>query len=367
MRRALFLFAAPVLMAAVAAGDGTLEIPLREIATLQGVRGNMLQGYGLVVGLKGTGDSIQAKFSLQSLGNLLARQGTNIATSGIQVKNIAGVMVTAELPAFARPGQRVDLTVSSVGDATSLAGGTLVMTPLQGPDGQVYVVGQGSMLVSGFSVATAGAANVKFHPTAGRIPEGGLVEREVGGAFNDRKVLRYSLSEDDFTTASRVVKAINDELPSASARAMDSRTVELPIPPEFLGRTVDLVARLENLPIQMQNKARVVVNERTGTVVMGAEVRIGVVSIVQAGLSISVMPGAQPPPPKPKPAPVAARAPPEPPPPEEKIKAFQVEPGTTVGKLAEMLNNVGVTPRDLIAILQAMKDAGALNAELRIL
>jgi len=367
MRRACLLLAAPVLMAAVPAADGHLDIPLREIASLQGVRGNMLQGYGLVVGLKGTGDSIQAKFSLQSLGNLLARQGTNIPASGIQVKNIAAVMVTAELPAFARPGQRVDLTVSSIGDATSLAGGTLLMTPLQGPDGQVYLVGQGSMLVSAFSLATAGAANLKNHPTAGRIPEGGLVEREVGGNFNDRKVLRYSLQEDDFTNAMRVVKAINEELPSASARALDSRTVEVPIPPECLGRTVELVARLENLPIRMQNKARVVVNERTGTVVMGAEVRIGVVSIVQAGLTISVLPGAQPPPPKPKPAPVAAGATAEPAPAEEKIKAFQVEPGTTVGKLTEMLNNVGVTPRDLISILQALKDSGALTAELRII
>ncbi|BDU77200.1 flagellar P-ring protein [Mesoterricola sediminis] len=351
-----------------AAAETRYELPLREVANLQGVRGNMLLGYGLVVGLKGTGDTNQSKFTIQTLANLMARQGISIATTGLNVKNVASVMVTAELPAFARPGQRVDVTVSSNGDAQSLAGGTLLMTPLQGPDGQVYVVGQGPVLVGGFSVATAGASNTKNHPTAGRIPEGGLVEREVGGNFNDRKVLRYSLQEEDFTTAVRVVKAINQELPAASARALDARTVEVPIPPEFQGRTVELVARLENLPIALQTKARVVVNEKTGTVIMGSDVRIGAVSIVQAGLSISVSTVQK----VSQPAPLSkgktvttatgdVKAE------EEKTKSFTLEPGTTVGRLAEMLNNVGVTPRDLVAILQAMKDAGALNAELRVL
>ncbi len=364
MRRFLLL----LLPLFLAGADTKLELPLREVANLQGVRGNMLLGYGLVVGLKGTGDTIQSKFTIQSLANLMARQGIAIPTTGVNVKNVASVMVTAELPAFARPGQRVDITVSSNGDAGSLAGGTLLMTPLQGPDGQVYVVGQGPILVGGFSVATAGASNSKNHPTAGRIPEGGLVEREVGGNFNDRKVLRYSLQEEDFTTAVRVVKAINTELPSASARALDSRTIEVPIPAEFQGRTVELVARLENLPIQLQSKARVVVNEKTGTVIMGADVKIGAVSIVQAGLSISVTSKSQ----VSQPAPLskgkttttttsAIKVE------EEKPKAFTLEPGTTVGRLAEILNNVGVTPRDLVAILQAMKDAGALNAELRVL
>ncbi|HLO65445.1 MAG TPA: flagellar basal body P-ring protein FlgI [Holophaga sp.] len=365
MRRILL----PLLMVlGASAAESRNELPLREVANLQGVRGNMLLGYGLVVGLKGTGDTNQSKFTIQTLANLMARQGISIATTGLNVKNVASVMVTAELPAFARPGQRVDITVSSNGDAQSLAGGTLLMTPLQGPDGQVYVVGQGPILVGGFSVATAGASNTKNHPTAGRIPEGGLVEREVGGNFNDRKVLRYSLQEEDFTTAVRVVKAINQELPSASARALDARTVEVPIPAEFQGRTVELVARLENLPIALQSRARVVVNEKTGTVVMGSDVRIGAVSIVQAGLSISVSSTQK----VSQPAPLSkgktvttaqgdVKAE------EEKAKSFTLEAGTTVGRLAEMLNNVGVTPRDLVAILQAMKDAGALNAELRVL
>lgn len=365
MRKAFLLLLASVLLGAA---ETRFELPLREVANLQGVRGNMLLGYGLVVGLKGTGDTIQSKFTIQSLANLMARQGISIPTTGVNVKNVASVMVTAELPAFARPGQRVDVTVSSTGDASSLAGGTLLMTPLQGPDGQVYMVGQGPVLVGGFSVATAGASNTKNHPTAGRIPEGGLVERAVPGEFNDRKVLRYTLQQEDFTTAVRVVKAINQELPAAQARALDARTVEVPIPAEFAGRTVELVARLENLPVETQSHARVVVNEKTGTVIMGSDVRIGAVSIVQAGLSISVSTRQQ----VSQPAPLskgrtATTTQGEVKAEEEKVKSFTLEPGTTVGRLAEMLNNVGVTPRDLVAILQAMKDAGALNAELRVL
>ncbi|WP_306600173.1 flagellar basal body P-ring protein FlgI [Geothrix sp. 21YS21S-2] len=366
MRRLLLLLAPLLLTAAIP--DKGIGLPLREVASLQGVRGNMLMGYGLVVGLKGTGDTIQSKFTIQSLANLMARQGISIPTTGVNVKNVASVIVTAELPAFGRPGQRVDVTVSSNGDSSSLAGGTLLMTPLQGPDGQVYVVAQGSLLVGGFSVATAGASNTKNHPTAGRIPEGGLVEREVGGNFNDRKVLRYSLLMEDFTTAVRVVKAINQELPSASARALDARTIEVPVPSEFQGRIVELVARLENLQIELQSHARVVVNEKTGTVIMGSDVRIGAVSIVQAGLSISVTSASQVSQPRPlSKGKTATTTTGEVKAEDEKVKSLTLEPGTTVGRLAEMLNNVGVTPRDLVAILQAMKDAGALNAELRVL
>jgi len=345
-----------------------LELRLREVADLQGVRSNQLMGYGLVVGLKGTGDTTQAKFTAQTLSNLLGRQGVNIAPGNVQVKNVAAVMVTAELPAFVRPGQRIDVTVSSTGDSASLAGGTLLMAPLQGPDAQVYAVAQGSVLVGGFSAASGGSSSVKNHPTAGRIPDGGLVEREVPGVFNDRKVLRYSLQQEDFTTAVRVVHAINEELGEPAARALDARTVEVGIPPEFQGRPVDLVARLENLPIQLQNKARVVVNEKTGTVVMGAEVRIGAVSIVQGGLSIQVTANPE----VSQPAPLsrgttAVTTKTDVSVQEEKAKSLSIPPGTSVGRLAEMLNALGTTPRDMIAILQAIKEAGALNAELRIL
>ena len=348
--------------------ESSVEVRLREMATLQGVRSNQLLGYGLVVGLKGTGDTTQAKFTAQTLSNLLARQGVQIAPSSVLVKNVASVMVTADLPAFSRPGQRIDVTVSSTGDAMSLAGGTLLMSALQGPDTQVYAVAQGPVLVGGFSAQAGGASSVKNHPTAGRIPDGGLVERQVPGVFNDNKVLRYSLEEEDFTTAVRVVRAINKELGEPAAKALDSRTVEVGIPAEYQGRLVEMVARLENLSIELQNKARVVVNEKTGTVVMGAEVRIGAVSIVQGGLAIQVTSTLQASQPLPfsqgktvateqKDIKVV----------EDKMKTLTIEPGISVGRLAEMLNAIGVTPRDMIAILQAIKDAGALNAELRIL
>jgi flagellar P-ring protein precursor FlgI len=370
MRLAILFMSAMCLFggAALDTKETKLEVRLREVADLQGVRGNMLMGYGLVVGLKGTGDTTQAKFTSQGLANLLARQGVNISPSAVQVKNVASVMVTAELPAFSRPGQRIDVTVSSTGDAASLAGGTLLMAALQGPDTQVYAVAQGPLLVGGFSAQAGGASAVKNHPTAGRIPDGGVVEREVPGSFNDRKALRYSLQEEDFTTAVRVEHAINQELGEPAARALDSRTVEVAIPAEYQGRLVEMVARLENLTIQLQNKARVVVNEKTGTVVMGAEVRIGAVSIVQGGLAIQVTarPMVSQPAPlsKGKTAVVVQK---DVKVEEEKMKTLSIEPGITVGRLAEMLNSIGTTPRDMIAILQAIKDAGALNAELRVL
>ncbi|MBP1626584.1 MAG: flgI [Holophagaceae bacterium] len=356
------------LLGATPVPDKKVEARLKEVARLQGVRGNQLLGYGVVVGLNGTGDKDQTKFTVQTLTNLMARQGISISPSSVKVKNVAAVMVTADLPAFSKPGQRIDITVSSTGDATSLAGGTLLMAPLQGADGQTYAVGQGPLLVGGFSAGGAGAGATKNHPTVGRVPDGALVEREVAGSFNDRRFLRYSLTEEDFTTAVRVVNSINEELGVEAAKPLDSRTVEVLVPEGFQGKVVELVARLENLPVQLQPRARVVVNEKTGTVILGTDVKIGAVSIVQGGLSIVVSST----PLVSQPAPrsqgktetatkkdVAVT--------EEKAKIASLEPGVTVGRMVEMLNGLGVTPRDLVAILQAIKDAGALNAELRIL
>lgn len=352
-----------------AAPEKKVESRLRDVARLQGVRSNQLLGYGVVVGLDGTGDKDQTRFTVQSLTNLMARQGIAINPTTVKVKNVAAVMVTAELPAFSKPGQRIDVTVSSTGDAKSLAGGTLLMTPISGPDGQVYVVAQGPLLVGGFSAAAGGASVTKNHPTVGRIPDGGVVERAVAGsAFNDRASLQYSLNEEDFTTALRVAHAINEELGENVAKPLDGRSVELAIPKDYQGKAVELVARLENLNVQLQPKARVVVNEKTGTIIMGSDVKIGAVSIVQGGLSIAVT--STPVISQPNPfgqgktvtkeqKDVTAI--------EEKPKSMSIEPGTSVGRLAEMLNALGVTPRDLVAILQAIKDAGALNAELRVL
>ncbi len=369
MRLLLMCLAALTLMGAeVVPVEKKIESKLRDVAHLQGVRGNQLMGFGMVVGLDGTGDKDQTKFTTQSLANMLVRQGLTVAAATIKVKNVAAVMVTAELPAFGRSGSRLDVTVSSTGDAKSLAGGILLMTPLQGPDGQTYAVAQGPLLVGGFSASSGGNSVTKNHPTVGRVPDGAIIEREVGGTFNARGSLRYSLMEDDFTTAMRVVHAINEELGEKLAQPLDSRTVELQIPKEYLGRAVELVARLENLNVQLQPRARVVVNERTGTVILGAEVRIGAVSIVQGGLSIVVSS-------KPlvsQPAPLSqgktvTAAKKDVTAVEEKPKTINVEPGVSVGKLAEMLNGMGVSPRDMVAILQAIKEAGALQAELRIL
>jgi flagellar P-ring protein precursor FlgI len=346
-----------------------LEQRLKDVASLQGVRSNQLLGYGVVVGLDGSGDKDQTKFTVQALTNLMARQGLSIDPKAVKVKNVAAVMVTADLPAFSRPGQKIDVTVSSTGDAKSLAGGTLLMTPLHGSDSQVYAVAQGPLLVGGFSASAGGASVTKNHPTAGRIPDGALVERSVAGVdFNQRSSLKYSLLEDDFTTAVRVAGAINEELGQTAAKPMDARNVDVLVPSEFQGRVVELVARLENLSVQLQPKSRVVVNEKTGTVIMGAEVRLGAVSIVQGGLSIMVTstPQVSQPSPLSKGKTVTAEKK-EITAQEEKIKSLSIESGVTVGKLAEMLNALGVTSRDLVAILQAMKDAGALNADLRIL
>ncbi|WP_291271943.1 flagellar basal body P-ring protein FlgI [Geothrix sp.] len=365
---ALFLAALTLFGADAVKPEKKIESRLRDVARLQGVRGNQLLGYGVVVGLDGTGDKDQTKFTVQSLTNLLSRQGLTVNPTTVKVKNIAAVMVTAELPPFARTGSRIDVTVSSTGDAKSLAGGILLMTALQGPDSQTYAVAQGPLLVGGFSAAAGGASVTKNHPTVGRVPEGALIEREVGGNFNARNSLRYSLMEEDFTTAIRVVHSINEELGEKVAQPLDARTVDVQIPKEYQGRAVELVARLENLSVQLQPRARVVVNERTGTVILGSEVRIGAVSIVQGGLSIMVSST----PLVSQPAPfsqgktvtatkkdVAAV--------EEKPKTLNVEPGVSVGKLAEMLNSMGVSPRDMVAILQAIKEAGALQAELRVL
>jgi flagellar P-ring protein precursor FlgI len=353
--------------------EGRNETRLKDIARLQGVRANQLMGVGIVIGLEGTGDRDQTKFTMQSLANLLGRQGISVDASA-KVKNTAVVIVTAELPAFGRAGQRIDVTVSSVGDAKSLAGGTLVMTPLNlgaNIEDETYAIASGPVLVGGFAASARGGGNsvTKNHPTVGRIPDGALIEREAPGSFADRTNLRYALLEDDFSTAVRVVEAINEELGERpmAARALDSRTIDVTVPKHFMGRGVELVARLENLSIQTQPKSRIVVNEKTGTVIMGADVRVDAISIVHGGFSISVSS-----------TPVVSQ-----PQPlsggttavtnvrdisvtEDQGKTLKVESGITVGQLAESLNAMGITPRDLVAILQAIKDAGALSAELKV-
>jgi flagellar P-ring protein precursor FlgI len=356
-KTAWVIFAAfAALHISAAAPERKVEICLKDIARLQGVRSNQLMGYGVVVGLDATGDKDHTKFTVQSLTNLMARQGINIDPAADKEKNVAAVMVTTELPPFSRSGQRIDVTVSSTGDAKSLAGGTLLMTPLMGPDNQVYAVAQGPILVGGFAAVTRGGGSTaaKNHPTAGRIPDGALIEREVPVNFSDRTELRYALLEEDFSTAVQVAGAINEEVGEMAAKALDPRTIDVVIPREFRGRVVELAARLENLLIQTQPKSRVVVNEKTGTLIMGADVRVGPVNIVHGGSSIQVSNALD------EGTVQQGTA-------EGKGKTLKIESGVTVGQLAESLNAMGTSPQDLVAILQAVKDAGALSAELRIL
>ncbi|MDR2561833.1 MAG: flagellar basal body P-ring protein FlgI [Holophagales bacterium] len=356
--------------------DRKVETPLKHLASLQGVRSNQLTGVGIVVGLNGTGDKDQTKFTVQALTNYFSSQGINVDPSQVKVKNVAMVLVTAEMPAFARAGQKIDVKVSSTGDAKNIDGGTLIMTPLVANNNQRMASAQGQVAVSAASVpGRQGTSIVKKIPTEGRIQGGATVEREVQSDFSNLEKLRYSLLEDDFTTAVLVTDAINEELGELVAKAIDPRTIDVAVPKRFTGNTVGLVARLENLSVKLQPKARIVVNEKTGTVIMGADVRVNAVSIVHGNMTIQVSSSPVVPAPTPAPAEAApapagrgqGRAAGRNAAAEPTHKNLNVEQGVTVGQLAESLNAMNITPTDLIAILQAIKDAGALSAELKVI
>ncbi|MEO5331033.1 MAG: flagellar basal body P-ring protein FlgI [Magnetococcus sp. YQC-5] len=384
---------------------------LKDVVDIEGVRDNPLTGFGLVVGLNGSGDS-SAAFTNQSLKMMLERMGIS-AEQGIKVKNVASVMVTATLPPFARQGSRLDVTLSSLGDAKSLQGGTLILTPLKGADGRIYAVAQGALAVGGMVAGGAGASQQKNHPTVGRITGGATVEKEIEFELNREHQLQLSLRNPDFTTATRIVQSINDVFGKPLATARDSGTITLTIPPDYKGRVVPFMSRLESVQVDPDQRARIVVNERTGTIVMGENVRVSTVALAHGNLSIKVkepmqskqqvplQDGEHPivlkpeatwdKPPKtnnpqdgdsryivPKPEvnwdvdspPWSRRAAPIVPPStnakEKDARVLELEDGVTLGDLVRGLNGVGVTPRDLIAILQAIKAAGALQAELEI-
>jgi flagellar P-ring protein precursor FlgI len=343
---------------------------IKDIAGFEGVRDNQLIGYGLVVGLNGTGDSDQTKFPVQSLVNVLERMGVTINRADITVKNVAAVMVTATLPPFVKQGTRIDVLVSSMGDAKSLAGGTLLMTPLKGADSQVYSVAQGPVLTNSFSFGGQAATAQKNHPTAGRIPEGALVERELPNVLAGRNTFRLNLHQPDFTTASRIAAAINGKFRTGIATCSDGGSVEISLPQEYRDRTVDFLASLESLDVRTDTMAKVVMNERTGTVVMGENVRIATVAVSHGNLTLYI-----------KESPRVS----QPPPFSEKGKTVVVprtdvnvneekggglallREGANIGDVVKGLNAIGVTPRDLIGIMQALKAAGALQAELVVM
>ncbi|MBF0400644.1 MAG: flagellar basal body P-ring protein FlgI [Magnetococcales bacterium] len=350
----------------LALADVSQAARLKDVVDIEGVRENPLTGFGMVVGLNGTGDS-SAAFTGQSLTMMLERMGIS-TPQGVKVKNIASVMVTASLPPFARQGGKLDVTLSSLGDAKSLQGGTLILTPLKGADGRIYAVAQGPVSIGGFAAEGAAQSVQKNHPTVARIAGGGIIEREVSFELNQEYQLQLSLRNPDFTTANRVVKSINGLFGEPLATARDSGTIQLNIPPTYQGKVVDFVARLENLQVDPDQAAKIVVNERTGTIVMGENVRVSTVALAHGGLSIKITESPQVSQPNarsggstvvtPKTDIVAK---------EQEGKVLEMESGVTLGELVRGLNAIGVTPRDLIAILQSIKAAGALQADLEIL
>lgn len=345
-----------------------LAARLKDIADIEGVRGNQLYGFGVVVGLKGTGDGNSSEFTLKSLANMLERIGIRVDPAAIKVKNAAAVIVTATLPAFVRPGTKLDITLSSLGDAKSLQGGTLLFTPLRGADGNVYAVGQGSLAVGGFSAEGGGDSAQKNHPTVGQISEGATVERAIPFDLFQSKRVRIVLRNPDFTTMTRVVAEINRTMGEALATAIDSASVDIPILPKFEHDPIMLVSRLENVEVVQDVGARVVVNEKTGTIVMGEHVRISTVALAHGNLSIVVRSDTQ----VSQPNALAGgqtavvqngdiQVG------EEQQRLSIVKAQVSLGEVVKALNVLGATPRDLISILSALKRAGALQAELLIM
>jgi len=346
---------------------------IKDLTNVIGVRGNQLVGFGLVIGLTGTGDSAtNVFFSIQTMVNMLKKMGVTIPSTEVdqlKFKNIATVMVTANLPAFARQGDAIDVTVSSVGDSKSLQGGTLLLTPLKGPDSQVYAVAQGPLSIGGFSVQGQARGVQKNHLTVGRIANGAIVEKEVANHFNDKEEILLALKKTDFTTAERIAQAINDHLKEIMARLVDARTIRVSVPDLYKTQTAAFVSQIESLDVEPDAVAKVIIDERTGTVVMGENVRISTVAVAHGALFIQI-----------KEEPVAVQ-----PPPlseegqtailprtrvavtEGQDKILVVPKGISLGEVVNALNSIGVTPRDLISIMQAIKAAGALHAELEII
>lgn len=341
---------------------------IKDLADFEGVRDNQLVGYGLVVGLNGTGDTLaNATFTRQSLIGMLERLGVNARDSALKTNNVAAVMVTATLPAFARQGTRVDITVAALGDAKSLLGGTLLVTPMIGADGEVYAVGQGQVAVSGFSAQGAATTVTKGVPTSGRVSNGAIVEREIGFALGDLDRVRIALRNPDFTTARRIANAINAYLRTSAATSLDPGTVELRVPTGHSGGAVGLLTEIEQLRVTPDQVARVVIDEQSGVIVMGENVRISTVAIAQGNLTIRITETPQVSQPEAFSTGGTTQVVPR-----TQIdvdsgegKKFGVmRAGVTLQELVDGLNALGVSPRDMISILQSIKAAGALQAEI---
>lgn len=347
-------------------GQTARQVRIREITTVEGVRDNPLIGYGLVVGLRGTGDQKQTIFTNQMLTNVLSRMGMQVAPTSITIKNVAAVFVTASMPPFTRPGTQLDVVVSSIGDAKSLEGGTLLLTPLRGEDGQIYATAQGPLVIGGYSAGGAGVSKQLNHPNVGRIANGAIAERDAAWNMQNAATLSLLLREADFNNAQTVARRINEDIGKKVASVADSRRVTLASEGQDAPA---LLARVQALSVTVLTPTRVVVNEKTGTIVMGRDARLGAVSILQGSLSIEISTRFEVSQPNPfsktgdtvvvPQTTVNAK--------DSPAKRIELAEGATVEQLVNGLQSIGASARDVVSILQALKAAGALQAELEVL
>jgi flagellar P-ring protein precursor FlgI len=364
MRTFIFLLACLLL---IPAAPAIAETRLKDLITLEGMRDNDLVGYGLVVGLAGTGDKRTTVFSTQSLANMLQRMGVTVDPTAIRVNNTAAVMVTATLQAFAQPGTHIDVTASAIGDALNLQGGILILTSLRGANGQVYATAQGPVVTGGFAAGRTGNSQSVNHPTVGRVPNGAIVERAAPSLPPSEKV-DLQLRQSDFTTAARIAEAVNKKFPK-SANAENSALVTVHMPEGYAHRNIEFIAELEKIPVDADQAAKVVVNERTGTIVMGKDVHIKPTAILHGNLTVQIETSfavSQPTPlsngGKTEVVPQVTTAAKE-----EKARNVILKQGATVEELVRALTAIGSTARDIIAILENLRAAGALEAELEVI
>jgi len=359
--------AALLVIGALAPAGATSRI--KDLANIEGVRQNQLIGYGLVVGLNGTGDTLNnIPFTKQSLTAMLERLGVNIRGQQLRTGNVAAVMVTANLPPFGTQGTRMDVTVSALGDAKSLQGGTLLVTPLLGADGNVYAVAQGSLAISGFQAEGEAAKIIRGVPTVGRISNGAIIEREIEFVLNKLVQVRLALRNPDFTTAKRIASAVNDFIGAPTAEPLDPSTVQLTIPKKFQGNVVALLTEIEQLQVEPDLSAKVIIDERSGIIVMGRDVRVSTIAVAQGNLTVTISetPMVSQPPPFSRGTPRVV--------PRTRIgvqedgkKLAVVNEGVSLQQLVDGLNALGIGPRDMISILQAIKAAGAIQADIEVM
>ncbi len=356
-------------IAAVGPSAEAANSRIKDLANIEGVRQNQLIGYGLVVGLNGTGDSLNnSPFTRQSLQAMLERLGVNIRGAALRTGNVAAVMVTANLPAFGTQGTRIDVTVSALGDAKSLQGGTLLVTPLLGADGNVYAVAQGSLAIGGFQAEGDAARITRGVPTVGRISNGAIIEREIDFALNRLQQVRLALRNADFTTAKRIASAINDFIGGATAEPLDPSTVQLTVPKQYQGNVVALVTEIEQLQIEPDLPAKIVIDERSGVIVMGRDVRVSTVAVAQGNLTVSISETPQVSQPAPMSRGRTVTVPRTQVGVQEDGKGLAlVRESVSLQQLVDGLNALGIGPRDLIAILQAIKAAGAIQADIEVM